>query len=155
MITIATVLSTTPVARYVLVFHPSSHPQALQPTVISLANVVDLAVVAVADATISIGSVPRTQEGISLVFTTDVDSTSIFETNITGPTALANARILVLQMKNQAHHPNNQPPHQVSIRSGATVHFLRSVPEHTIATQHSIIHGDADASDVGPSLLEI
>ena len=45
LITTATVLSTTPVASYVHVFHPSSRPRAVQPTVMSLANVIDLAVV--------------------------------------------------------------------------------------------------------------
>ena len=138
LILIATVLSMTPVVCYVHAFHPSYHPCVGQPIVTSLASANILNKVAAVGATIVIGLVQRTIEETSLVFTTDAVNTDIYKTNITEQTALAHVRILVLQIKNQPPQPTNQQliqsHHQVSVRSGAIVHFSRSVPAYYRST---------------------
>ena len=75
------VLSTTPVACYVLVFPPSLYLPAGHTTITGRVNVVDHGV-ASGTTTLAIDTVQWTAEGISLVFITDEDNTGTFKTNM-------------------------------------------------------------------------
>ena len=99
--TTATVLSTTLVACYVLVFPPSFPLPTGHTTVTGRVNVVGHGV-APEGTILAIDTVRKTAEGISLVFITDKDNTGTFETNMAQEqSTLERVRILILQLNNQ------------------------------------------------------